>query len=237
MIEILFENDNFLAINKPAGLVVHSDGRTKEQSVADWILENYPKLKEVGEPWQDRQGNVIFRPGIVHRLDRDTSGVMLIAKNQNYFNLLKEQFQNHQIQKTYLAFVYGEIKPDDGIIDKAIGRSPSDFRRWLAGRGARGTMREAITNYKTLWRSKDVSFLELKPKTGRTHQLRVHLKYFNHPIIADQLYASNQIGLLDFTRTALHSYNIEFNDGGQNFNITAPLPNDFIHAKKLLQIS
>ncbi len=252
--KIIFENDDFIVINKPAGLVVHADGRTDEITLTDWILSHFPDLKEVGEPWvrpqgqnlslgeknelKDDQNQIIYRPGIVHRLDRETSGLMLIAKTQNYFELLKKQFQQHQIHKTYLAFVYGEIKAEEGKIDKAIGRSSQDFRRWSAGRGARGVLREAITNFKTLWRSKEVSFLELKPETGRTHQLRVHLKYFNHPIVADKLYAPNQPVILNFNRTALHAWRIDFIDesSGQKFEFEAPLPKDFIQAKKELGI-
>ena len=148
-IKILYEDVNILAIDKPSGLAVHADGRTKEKTLVDWILENYPKMKNVGEPMGE-----VLRPGIVHRLDRDTSGVMLLAKNQKTYEFLKQQFQDRKIKKTYVAIVNGWFKEDKGIVNKPIGRSPSDFRRRLAGRGARGEMKEAVTEYKVLKRFK-----------------------------------------------------------------------------------
>lgn len=229
--EILFENENILAINKPAGLVVHSDGRTKEESVSSWLLEKYPDIKKVGEPWTSPSGEVIYRPGIVHRLDRDTSGVLVIAKNQESFLNLKNQFQNREIKKTYNAFVYEQIQEVEGIIDRPIGRSKSDFRKWSAQRGARGEMREAVTEYKVLHTFKDASYVEVYPKTGRTHQIRVHFKAINHPVICDPLYAENKPKLLGFDRLALHARKIEIKDiNGDILVIEASLPLDFVSA-------
>src|SRR3989344_6809899 len=107
MIEILFENDDVVAVNKPAGLVVHPDGKTNEPTLVDWILEKFPEIKEVGEPLILSNGEKIHRPGIVHRLDRETSGVSIIAKNQQTFLHLKDQFKNRETEKVYNAFVYG----------------------------------------------------------------------------------------------------------------------------------
>ena len=229
--EILFENKNIIAINKPSGLVVHSDGRTKEESVSSWLLEKYPEIKNVGEPWTSGSGEVIYRPGIVHRLDRDTSGVLVIAKNQESFLNLKSQFQDRDIKKTYNAFVYGEIKEIEGVIDRPIGRSKSDFRKWSAQRGARGEMRDAVTEYKVFHTCADASYVEVYPKTGRTHQIRVHFKAINHPVICDSLYAENKPKLLDFDRLALHARKIEISDiNGDILTIEAPLPADFISA-------
>ena len=115
-IPVLYEDKDYLILNKPAGLVVHSDGKTKESSLADWILEHYPRLKNVGEPIPIAD-SVIPRPGIVHRLDRDTSGAIVIAKNQVAFTDLKEKFKNREVAKKYHAFVYGVIKEDDGVMD------------------------------------------------------------------------------------------------------------------------
>ena len=229
--QILFENENILAIDKPSGLVVHSDGRTKEESVSDWLLEKYPDIKNVGEPWTSPSGEVIYRPGIVHRLDRDTSGVLIVAKNQESFLNLKLQFQDREIKKTYNAFVYGEMKEMEGVIDRPIGRSKSDFRKWSAQRGARGEMREAVTEYKVLQTSKESSYVEVYPKTGRTHQIRVHFKAINHPVICDTLYAENKPNLLGFNRLALHARKIEISGiNGDILTIEAPLPADFISA-------
>jgi 23S rRNA pseudouridine1911/1915/1917 synthase len=226
-IKVLYEDANILAIEKPSGISVHSDARSKEKTITDWVLENYPKMKNVGEPMGE-----VARPGIVHRLDRDTSGVLLLAKNQKAHEFLKNQFQNRTIKKTYVAILSGWVKDDHGVINKPIGRSPSDFRRWLCGRGARGTLREAITEYKVLKRFIDkkekYTYVEVKPKTGRTHQIRVHMKYLNHPVVCDSLYNPDQPYPKGITRMALHAKSIEFkNLKGETIKVESPLPAQF----------
>ena len=234
-IKIIYEDKNILAVNKPAGLVVHSDGKTKEKTLADWILKNYPEIEDVGEPIVLNTGEIIKRPGIVHRLDRETSGILLVAKNQKTFLFLKEQFQGRDIQKSYRAFVYGEMKDDKGVIDRPIGRSAKDFRMWSAQRGARGAMREAVTEYKVLERGNGFSFVEVNQKTGRTHQIRVHFKAINHPVVNDSLYAPKRDKALGFERLALHSYSIEFSlSKGKKMKLEAELPQDFKKALKLI---
>ncbi|MFT5179716.1 MAG: 23S rRNA pseudouridine1911/1915/1917 synthase [Candidatus Paceibacteria bacterium] len=234
-LEIIFEDNNILAVNKPAGLVVHSDGKTKEETLTDLILKEYPEVQGVGEPLELKDKTVIDRPGIVHRLDRDTSGVILIAKNQESHSHLKKQFQDREIEKTYHSFVYGNIKEDDGVIDRPIGRSKKDFRQWSAQRGARGVMREAVTNFKVLDRGQDgdehYTFVEVKPKTGRTHQIRVHMKAFNHPVVCDKLYAESRLCILGFKRLALHARKISFKDlNGDMQEVEAPYADDFVEA-------
>ncbi len=227
-IEVLYEDSDCLVINKPAGLVVHPDGRTKEPALTDWILEKYPEIKNVGEPLTLQNGETIFRPGIVHRLDRETSGALIIAKTQEMFLRLKKQFQEKEISKIYHAFVYGRVKNDEGIIDRRIGRSKNDFRQWSAQRGAKGEMREAVTEYRVLERGKDVSLVEVTPKTGRTHQIRVHFKAINYPVVCDKLYAPKRECLLGFGRTALHSRSLEFSLlDGKRVKVEAPYPKDF----------
>ncbi|MBP6866038.1 MAG: RluA family pseudouridine synthase [Candidatus Pacebacteria bacterium] len=227
-IKILYEDRNILVIDKPAGISVHADGRTKEKTITDWVLENYPKMKGVGEPMGD-----IDRPGIVHRLDRDTSGVLLLAKNQKAHEWLKNQFQEHTIRKVYNCIVNGWVKNERGVVNKPIGRSPSDFRRRLSGRGARGEMREAITEYKVLKRFTDeegekFTVLEVRPKTGRTHQIRVHMKYLNHPIVADSLYNPDKPIPKGIKRLALHAKSIEFEDlKGERVKVESKLPSEF----------
>lgn len=211
-------------------------------------------MKNVGEPLGEIQ-----KPGIVHRLDRDTSGVLLLAKNQKTHTFLKKQFMDRSMKKTYLAIVSGFVKNDRGVINKPIGRSPKDFRRHLAGRGARGEMREAITEYKVLERFEakisrnfhgsslprvrggshtvknfeKFSLLEIKPKTGRTHQIRVHMKYLNHPVVCDSLYNPEGFCPESLSRMALHAKSIEFtNLKGKNIKIESPLPSEF---KKVLK--
>lgn len=230
-IEVLQQDENLLMVNKPAGLIVHSDGRTKEETLVDWVLEKYPEIKGVGEPWQSPEGETILRSGIVHRLDRETSGVMVIAKNQNAFEFLKGQFKERGVEKTYHAFVYGEIKEERGEIDRSIGRSAKDFRLWSAQRGARGKLREALTEYRVLRKKDRVSLVEAKPHTGRTHQIRVHFKAINHPVVCDKLYAPKKECVLGFNRLALHSHKIKFKDlDDQELEVEAPYPDDFQEA-------
>lgn len=230
-IEVLYEDDNILVINKPAGLVVHPDGKTIEPSVSEWFAKKYPEAKNVGEPIVLKNGEEIERAGIVHRIDRETSGVLLLAKTISGFHTLKEQFQNRLIEKKYRAFLYGNLKEDHGTINLPIGKSNSDFRKRSAERGAKGEMREAVTYFQVLKRTADVTFVEAKPKTGRTHQIRVHFKALHHPVICDSLYAPKREALLGFTRLALHAKEITFKDvSGTVHKIEAPYPSDFIRA-------
>ncbi len=234
-ISILYEDKDIVAVNKPAGIVIHPDGKSKGPFLTEWILENYPKTKNVGEPVETKEFGIIERPGIIHRLDRDTTGVLLIAKTKTGHSALKEQFQERTLTKKYLTFVYGEIKDRFGIINRPIGRSPNDFRRWSATRGARGELRDAETWYTLLAYRAGFSFLEVEPKTGRTHQIRVHFKAINHPVVCDGLYAPEKIlekpDALGFKRNALHAYSIEFtNCAGKKVMVKAPVPDDFSNA-------
>ena len=229
--QILYENDEVLAINKPSGMVVHFDGKTREYSVADWVLENYPALEHIGEPLILSDGTEIARPGIVHRLDRETSGVLLIAKTQESFEHLKQQFKDRLIQNTYNVFVYGHFKEEDGTIDRPIGRSKNDFRKWSAQRGMRGKIREAFTEYTVLEQGEidgeKISFLEIHPKTGRTHQIRVHMKAVNHEIVCDSLYAPKKPCVCGLNRLALHAKSIQYHDKiGSPHIVEAELPDD-----------
>lgn len=231
-IKILYEDKDILAIDKPVGLAVHSDGRTKGKTLVDWILKNYPKMAGVGEPkiFEEKE---IPRPGIVHRLDRDTSGVLILAKNKKSFDSLKEQFKNREVRKVYNTLVVGTFKEDRGTINKEIGRSPTDFRRRLAGRGARGELREAITEYTVLKKIEDrkgnkFTYLEVRPKTGRTHQIRVHMKYLNHPVVGDSLYNPDGLKMKDIDRMMLHAKSIKFkNLKGDIMKVESELPLEF----------
>ena len=234
-IKILYEDANILAIDKPSGILVNKIEKEKEKSVFDYFLKKYPKLE------------------LAHRLDKETSGVMILAKNQKAHEFLKKQFKDRQIKKIYNAIVSGYVKNDHGIINKSIGRSPRDFRRRLAGRGASGEMREAITEYKVLKRFKascvqnfsrftlngcvtgkkfgdtmPFTFLEVRPKTGRTHQIRVHMKYLNHPVVCDSLYNPNGLCPKNISRLALHAKSIEFrNLSGKIIKVESGLAKEF----------
>lgn len=235
-IEILYRDKDLLVFNKPAGLITHPDGRTDEPSLSEWLAKKFPETIGVGEPFE-RDGIVIQKPGIVHRLDRETSGAIVVARNQKSFLNLKEQFQNREVRKFYHTFVWGELKNDEGKIDRPIGRNAKDARLWSAQRGAKGAMREALTLYRVLWRGRGISFVETEPKTGRTHQIRVHFKAINYPVICDKLYSPNRGCVLGFGRTALHSRKIEFkNLAGEIVSVEAPYPADFKKAMKELKI-
>jgi len=232
---IISQTKDYALINKPAGLVVHSDGKTNESTLCDFLLEKFPEIENLGEPIELKDGTLIKRPGIVHRLDRETSGIMLVALNEEAFAYYKKQFQDRAVQKTYHAFVYENIKEDRGVINEPIGRSRNDFRQWQAGDKARGEMREAITEFNVLGRATDKSFtfVEAKPKTGRTHQIRVHFKYLFHPLVADSLYSPGRENKLGFNRLALHSRDLEFVDiDGKIIKAEAPYPEDFENALK-----
>ena len=230
---------------------MHGDGKNSEKTLADLLLAEYPKLKKVGEPFvisYKGESITIPKPGIVHRLDKETSGVLLVAKSQTSYEFFKKQFQDHNIQKEYHAFVYGVPKLTEGTIEESIGRSGGDIRKWGTGRSARGELRNAITEYKVLERigmseDSDVkgsteqgtySHLVLYPKTGRTHQIRVHLKHINHPIVCDTIYAPNREPALGFARLALHARALTFTlPNGKEETVEAPFPKDFKSALSL----
>lgn len=234
-IPILYEDDDVVFIDKPSGVLVHDDGKNNEPTVVDWVVAHYPEASGVGEPQMLSNGMMVERPGIVHRLDADTSGVLVIAKNEDAFVHLKSVFQEREATKIYRAFVYGVVKKDHDVINRPIGKSRTDPRLWSAQRGARGVMRDAVTEYTVLSRGAEHSYLELHPKTGRTHQIRVHLKAVNHPVVCDGLYAPKQRPALGFSRLALHAYRLTLilPSGGEK-TVEAPLPEDFLDAEKTL---
>lgn len=245
LIKKIYEDDHVVAIAKPANLMVHPDGRSKEKTLVDWVKKQYPGIEGVGENFifeESGKKKVITRPGIVHRLDKETSGVLLICKTEEAFRKLKAQFKAHSIKKVYRALVWGHVKNDTGIIDAPIARSKSDFRARVVpnffDEDFRGTEREATTRYKVLDRmyakSGDtdlpVTYIELFPLTGRTHQIRVHCKSIRHPIVDDTLYGpEGKPSLLG--RTALHASKITFvSPKAGQVTVEAELPNDFKEA-------
>lgn len=236
-IPIIYEDDTVVVINKPSGIRAHRDtfSKLEDITVADWFVQKYPHAEGVGEVLKSKDA-VIARPGIVHRLDGDTSGVMILAKTQDTFLTLKAQFHDRLAEKEYRAFVYGAVKMVKGVIDRPIGRSSKDFRLRSAQRGAKGLMRPAVTHWERLAVSDEHSYLKLIPKTGRTHQLRVHLKAINHPIICDSLYAPSHTPALGFSKLALHAHTLTLTlSSGEQRTFTAPLPDVFNNAEKLLK--
>lgn len=214
---VIYEDEQLLVVNKPAGMIVYPDGK-----------HDYPALSH----WLDKQygaGNYHF----VHRIDRETSGVLVVAKDAKTYEFLKEQFQEREIQKTYRAFVLGNLTDERGMINKPIGSS----RGGSGPRSAKqpfGTLREALTIYRTIERGGGATYVEVFPKTGRTHQIRVHFSAIGHPIVADTLYGGSKGGtrLFGFTRLALHALSIVFtHPNGKTMTFTAPLPQDFVTAE------
>jgi 23S rRNA pseudouridine1911/1915/1917 synthase len=236
-VTILYEDSDLLAVNKPSGLVVHADGRTTEPTLTDWIKSRYPKIEDVGESLKIGTGDTIKRWGIVHRIDRETSGLILIAKNQKAYDFIKKQFLKREIEKFYHLICYGDVRYDEGIINLPIGRNKSDFRKRATGKMVRGETKEAITHYKTLARKEKMSFVQANPKTGRTHQLRVHFADTGHAILEDKTYSVPRKSPVKVGRLALHAYSIEFElPKGEMTKITAPYPEDFQKAVDFFEI-
>lgn len=227
-VSIVYEDDMILGISKPAGLAVHEDGHTEGPFLTDWVRTNRPALIGVGETMRLQNGTVIDRPGIVHRIDRDTSGIMVLAKTQEAFTHIKQQFQGRDIEKLYHAVVWGEMTQAQGTIDRPIGRSRKDFRLWTSGPTAGGTMRSATTRWSALAVGKGFSYLAVEPKTGRTHQIRVHMKDIGHPVVCDLRYGAKKGCALGFERLALHAHTVSLaHPEGHRITLEAPVPPEF----------
>lgn len=227
---ILYEDEDMVAVNKPAGVMTHPDGHFEGETASDWFAARYPNSSDVGEMQRLPDGREVSRPGVVHRLDRDTSGVLVFAKTHEAHTRLKAAFQGRQTKKTYLAFVYGVPKERTGTIDFAIGRSRKDFRLRSAQPKAKGMLREAITRYEVVSDIGTHALLAAMPETGRTHQIRVHMKAIHHPVVCDPLYAPGRPCDLGLTSLGLHAYRIEVPGREGSVSITAPLPEQMKHA-------
>jgi 23S rRNA pseudouridine1911/1915/1917 synthase len=213
---ILYEDNDLVAVDKPAGMVVHSGAGVHSGTLVNALLHRFGSLsRAAGE----------LRPGIVHRLDRYTSGVLLVAKNDTAHQRLAEQFASRRVEKTYLALVHGKVKLERARIEKPIARDPRQRVRMTA-RLARG--RAAWTEYQVLRRFADFTFLEVRIGTGRTHQIRVHLASIGHPVVGDRLYgAPAKIGgEPTLGRYFLHSHRIRFEQPstGERITVESPLP-------------
>lgn len=226
-LKIIYEDNSLLVIDKPAGITVNRSDTTKgEQTVQDWLENRLGLHNEIDESSSD----FIKRGGIVHRIDKETSGILLAAKNESAFLELQRQFKERTVEKTYIALVHGKITGESGEISVPVGRLPWNRKRF----GVLAGGREATTFYKALERfdkEGGLTLLELKPKTGRTHQIRVHLKYFNHPIYSDFLYAGRKTARDDrknLERVFLHAAKISFKhpNTGEKVNFESDLPNE-----------
>lgn len=216
-VKIVYEDDDLMVVDKPPGLTVHPAPGHPEHTLANAVMSHLTQ-PDTG----DSQ-----RPGIVHRLDKDTSGLIIVAKNPTAHENLTRQFKERIVSKVYLALVRGRIAPDEGIIEAPIGRDRSHRERMAIADAAHG--REARTVYRVLKHSGDYSLLELKPETGRTHQIRVHLAAIGHPVVGDRTYgkSSELIG-----RQFLHAHRLRFRlpSSGKVIELVSPLPHDLTEA-------
>lgn len=201
---IVDEAPDYLVVDKPAGLLAHPAPGKEEKTLAGELTARYPEIAAMGD---NRE-----RPGMVHRLDRDASGLMVIARTQPMFAHLKEQFKNRTINKEYLALAHGAIKHDHNVINRPIGRSLTKGGRMAAHSQNQAKDREAKTEYWVEKRFAHYTLLRVKPRTGRPHQIRVHLNSFGYPIVGDRLYT---------------------NEKARRSLVRHPLPRLFLHAAKL----
>lgn len=226
--QTIYEDSDILVIEKPSGLLVHARGERlldQEPTLVDWLIKKYPAVKKVGDQPK-------LRPGLVHRLDKEASGVMVIAKTQRAFAHLKKQFADQTVKKEYYAWIYGKLATDYGMINFPIGRAEKGGK--MAARplnseeNKRQEGKEAKTEYEVLESHPHRSLLKVFPKTGRTHQIRVHLSALNHPLIGDPLYRSKSYKIIPSSRLLLHAHKLtlkDLNDQEQTF--TSPLPKIF----------
>ncbi len=257
-IDVVYEDDDLIAINKQADLIIHpARGNwtgTLVNALAYYFQKDWRDIKELPVAGE------IFRPGIVHRLDRDTTGVILVAKTELALWRLGKQFEYRKIHKTYTAIVHGIMQLDEDIIDAPIGKHPKIREKYAVhrktGKPYPATTKDAVTRYKVLQRLSKVgrgkqsfTLVEMYPKTGRTHQLRVHMSGLGHPIVGDAMYGGGPLyrsqlqGRNDIaegpliTRQALHAHTIEFNHprSGQRMQLEAPWPKDFTDTLSVLQ--
>lgn len=201
LFRVVFECADYLVIDKPPGLVVHGGAHTTGQTLVDQLLERYPEIRQVGsDP---------LRPGIVHRLDKEASGVMVIARTQNSFESLVRQFKLREVKKQYLILVYGRVEPSEGVIDLPITRSRQQYTRRAAGRNEG---QHAVTRYFVERFIDSTSLVRVQPETGRTHQIRVHFFSKGNPIVGDPLYVSKKIKKILSLRLMLHACLLAFHD-------------------------
>ena len=223
-IEIIYEDDDVIVLNKPAGVLSQNAESSKSPSISDFLVKHYPEIRNVGKD----EG----RFGVAHRLDKDTSGVIITAKNNQAFEFLKDQFKNRKTEKIYIALVYGKIKPKEGEINFKIGRSKANPNMQTAIDTKKKEdikAREARTIYKTIEKFKDYSLLEVSPKTGRMHQIRVHLKAIGYPIVGDQKYffKKHKNKDLELHRQFLHAEELKITlPNRKKAKFKAKLPND-----------
>lgn len=224
-LDVIYENDDLLVINKPPDMVVHPSAGHSSGTLVHAVLAHAPDMEGVGGE---------RRPGVVHRLDKDTSGVILFAKNDATHQFLQQQFKSRQVEKTYQALVDGHPPTPSGRIEGAIGRDPKHRQKMAIVPETRG--KEAFSTYHTLERFDDHTLLEVLPETGRTHQIRVHLTFLGSPVVGDRVYGKRK-PTLPVNHHLLHASQlaIKIAESGNEHVFSAPLPDDFELALQLLR--
>lgn len=215
-VDVIYVDENVIVVNKPAGMVVHPGAGNTQDTLVNAILRLWPEVAQVGEA---------ERPGIVHRLDKETSGVLILARNETAYNWLVRQFKSRKTQKTYLALVDGEPPTPTGRVEAAIGRDEKIRQRMAVVYGDKG--KNAISEYHTLEKFADHTLLEVHPLTGRTHQIRVHLAFLGCPVTGDKIYGRRKQSI-QMPRFFLHAYKLSIKLPGDEepTEFTAPLADD-----------
>lgn len=220
--EIIYEDKNIIVINKPAGLQVHPSHAEKMNTLVNGLVSKFPETKNVGD-------DPSLRPGIVHRLDKDTSGVMVIARNQKTFNELKKLFQDREVKKEYLGVVFGKLKNKKGTIEKPIARSVDYRKQIISNAKTKTKIRPAVTEYEVLKEYDNYSLLKVVPKTGRMHQIRIHLSALGHPVVGDHKYEhKNNSPPPQVRRQFLHAHSLKFSLSKKKYSFTSEIPKDFL---------
>jgi 23S rRNA pseudouridine1911/1915/1917 synthase len=210
MVTVVYEDKDILVVNKPAGISVHPDEHREEGTLIQEIQQQYPEAE------------------LAHRLDKDTSGLLLVAKHHEAYEYLKSLFKERTVKKTYLALVIGEIPKDEGEVNLPIARSKSDFRKRIAKPNFDPAARPAETHFAVQHRYSGFTLLEVRPITGRTHQIRSHMASLGHPVVCDPLYGGKKfVCPAGLKRQFLHAYKLEFtNMAGEHIQLEAELPED-----------
>lgn len=220
---IIFENESILILNKPSGIVVHPFDYSTEETLVDFLKTHSPSMFTIENSVTLQDSRTIPLGGIVHKLDRDTSGVMVVAKTQEVFNELQKQFKEHTVEKKYLALAEGIIERESFTVDAPLGRSKKDYKQSTNPINPRGELRPAITDVEVLERKKETTLVKLFPKTGRTHQLRAHMASIGHPIVGDIAYGSTT----ESPRIMLHAESISCVINTERKTFTAEIPQEF----------
>lgn len=235
-LDFLYEDDDILVVDKPPGIIVHPGAGRMSGTVVNALLFHGRRLSRLGGEW---------RPGVVHRLDKETSGALLMAKTDDAHRKMAEQFRNRRVEKTYMALVLGAVDEEEGKIESAIERHPVK-RTKMKGYAEGG--RYALTEWRVVERFPGATLLEVKPYTGRTHQIRVHFSEAGHPVVGDKMYSSQKrikqihnmkvrAALLNLKRHALHAHRLSFEHptSGERMTVESPVPYDMRRAVEALR--